>query len=193
MPLKHAQTAILFAATTLGLWGCAYLSGNFRVVEEAHAYRSGQLNPRQLAQHIRQHTIRTVVSLREPEPEASWYQKELDTCKRLGVAHVDIPWSMKRLPEPESLSRLIEVFQKGPHPVLVHCHGGVHRSAVAAAVHLLMQGETVEVAREQLGRFFNNAPIGRLLDLYESGDEPFAAWVHSSYPAIYEAEKRNPD
>jgi len=52
----------------------------------------------------------------------------------------------------------------------------------------LWRGESVESAREELGIFFNNAPIGELLDLYEDEEAPFDEWVMETYPSIYRRE-----
>ena len=71
--------------------------------------------------------------------------------------------------------------------MLVHCHGGVHRAAVAAACYRLMQGESVDAARGELGLFFNHAPIGQLLDLYAESGLPFEQWAFEHYPTQYRA------
>ncbi len=68
---------------------------------------------------------------------------------------------------------------------MVHCQGGVHRSAVASAVFLLGEDAPLEVARSQLGRFFRDAPIGELLELYQPAERPFRDWVDSIYPDLY--------
>ena len=51
-----------------------------------------------------------------------------------------------------------------------------------------MRGESLDEAREQLARRFNNAPIGRLLGLYEGSSEPFIEWTGQTYPMLYQAE-----
>ena len=187
MTRQHGAHLILLLATAATAQGCAYLNGNFRAVEEGWLYRSGQLNPAALERRIEEHSIREVVSLRDPKPKQSWYRDETRVCEELGVDHYDIPWSMRRLPDPQSLERLIGVFAGASVPRLIHCHGGVHRSAVASAVYLLVRGASVEQARGQIGPHFNDAPVGQLLDLYEDSGKPFAAWVVEDYPGLYAA------
>lgn len=173
------KTLVILAA--LASAGCAH----FRTVEEGEFFRSGQMGAMRLERTLQEHTIHTVISLRSPNPQESWYSKERALCKSAGVAHHDLPWSKDALPTPESLSELIELYRESEGPLLVHCQGGVHRSAVAAACYLLLRGESLDQARKQLGAFFNDAPIGELFDLYKRSDAPFEAWVEDTYPDEY--------
>lgn len=180
------NTLLLFAVP---LAGCSTLHGNFHTVDEGRFYRSGQLHGAGLSRRLEKHTIRAVVSLRDPDQGESWYIDEISTCRRLGVEHYDVPWSKEVLPSPESLVRLIDIYNSTGGPLLVHCQGGVHRSAVASAVYLLQRGASLEEARGQLGAFFNAAPIGKLLDLYATSSKSFAMWVREDYPQAYASQK----
>ena len=108
------------------------------------------------------------------------------------MTHYDLPWSKEKLPDPESLAQFVAWCQTAEKPILVHCQGGTHRSGVASAVYLLLQGKSVDEARKQFGPFFDNAPIGALLDLYD-GSKPFAEWVVSDYPRLYAKAKSMPE
>lgn len=182
-PKQPALWALFVLTLTVG--GCASLSGNFRTVEEGELYRSGQLHPDGLARRLVEHNIQSVISLRKPEPGAAWYEDEKQTCANLGREHVDLAWTMKALPTPDSLAELLSRFESSQGATLVHCQGGAHRSAVAAAVYLLMKGASVDQAREQFGFWFNDAPIGDLLDLYAVSRKPFRAWAIEDYPGTY--------
>lgn len=138
-----------------------------------------------LSQFINSHGIRTVVNLRGGSPGERWYQEERAACEGLGVAHHDLKWSMKQLPEPQSLDELVSILDTAERPILVHCHGGTHRAAIASATFLLMQGEPLDVARGQIGLFFNGAPIGDLLKLYGNSETSFRDWLRDSYPSQY--------
>jgi protein tyrosine/serine phosphatase len=182
----------LFAAAT----GCAHLKGNLQTVEPGAYYRSGQMDATTLDITIRRHGIKTVVNLRGESPHESWYRDERTLCSSLGVAHHDLDWTMSRPPDPESLQTFASLVRAAEKPILVHCQGGVHRAAIAAACYRLLQGETVEDARDELGFFFNGAPIGQLLDLYQCSTDPFERWLSHDYPLQYEAlgfERREPD
>lgn len=178
--IHRIPTALILLAASL-LAGCTH----FRAVEKGRLYRSGQMRAEGLERTLREHNIRTVISLRGPDPAESWYAEERAVCEALGVKHADLPWSRNCLPTPESLARLAALYRDSEGPVLVHCQGGVHRSAVAAAVYLLLDGVPLDEAREQLGPFFGRAPIGGLLDLYDESGGPFDAWILGVYPGLY--------
>ena len=165
--------------------GCLCVRANLRAVEPNAFYRSGQLSPAALQRIVKRRGIRTVINLRGATPHESWYREERDRCAALGIAHHDFSWSRGELPPPGSLAAYMHTLDAAERPVLVHCNGGTHRAAVAAACHLLSQGAPIEQAREQLGLFFNDAPIGGLLDLYEGSPMAFRAWVTEVYPSRY--------
>ncbi|MBX7255642.1 MAG: tyrosine-protein phosphatase [Candidatus Hydrogenedentes bacterium] len=180
----RSSFAVVAALAVTHLVCCAYLDHNFRTVEAQTLYRSGQLPASRLEKAIEDDGIRTVISLRHPDPDSRWYREEREACERHDVAHFDLPWSKEKLPEPESLAQFVKWCLSAEKPILVHCQGGTHRSGVASAVYLLLQGKTVDEARKQFGPFFDNAPIGTLLDLYD-GSKPFAEWVNADYPRVY--------
>ena len=148
-------------------------------------YRSGQMYADALERRFQEHDIQTVISLRSASPEETWYHDELAVCDALGVAHYSLGWSKNRLPTPESLQEFIRLLEESDGPVLAHCQGGVPRTSVAAAVYVLLRGGGIAKARAQLARGFDNAPIGRLLDLYGTSEEPFAVWATVAYPRLY--------
>ncbi len=160
---------------------------NFRVVEKGVFYGSRQMGGLALESTIRKQGIRTVINLRGENPGSDWYNEEAETCARLGIQFVSLGWSQNSLPEPQSLARFVEVVETGEGPFLAHCAGGTHRTGVAAAVYLLLKGESVDTARKQFRVGFNDAPIGKLLDLYEQSDMPFRRWVTEVYPGLYAA------
>lgn len=164
---------------------CVYLNYNLRTVDEGVLYRSGQMPANHLETTLNRHDIQTVISLRGVNPDEVWYQQEVAQCETLGVAHYSLPWSKNRLPDPDSLVQLLDWYDNADRPMLVHCQGGTHRSGIAAAVYVLHQGGSVEDARAQLDIFFNDAPIGQLLDLYEGSPLPFREWVEHEYPSLY--------
>ena len=169
--------------------GCAYLHGNFQEVAPGAVYRSGQLHPAALERKLEQHNIRTVVNLRAAGPGERWYEEELAVCAAENATHYSLGWSMHALPPPESLVQLIDLYKTSPSPILIHCHGGVHRAAIGSAVYVLLQGGSVETAREQIGPHFNDAAIGHLLDLYEADGGDFEVWARETYPAVYESKQ----
>lgn len=186
--LNSLRLALRAVALLVLTAGCAHMDDNFRAVDEDVFYRSAQMRGGRLGKAIRDHDIATVVNLRGASDEA-WHADEKAVCEAFGVEHIDYKWSMKRLPDPESLAAYVELVERTEGPVLVHCQGGIHRAGTASAIYVLMHGGTPDEAREQFGVYFHNAPIGQLVTLYENrgNDTPFAEWVRTDYPAAYEA------
>lgn len=184
----------LFASmlVLLVLGGCAHTDDNFRPVEEGVLHRSAQMRAGRLGKAIRDHGFVTVVNLRG-ESDESWYREERAVCAAFGTEHVDFDWSMRRIPDPESLNAYVDLIENAEGPVLVHCQGGIHRAGTASAIYVLMQGGTPEEARKQFGFYFHNAPIGQLVTLFEErgNEKTFAEWVRSDYPATYAAWIQN--
>lgn len=188
--VKAAGIAVAVVVLVLAVPVYMYFPGhNFRTVEQGVFYGSRQMGPAALERAIKKYGIKTVVNLRGTNPGNDWYDREVEVCRRLGVKHEDFGWSKSRIPDPESLNRFVTLVKTGTGPFLAHCEGGTHRTGVAAACYLLLRGSTTTVARGQFGPFFNNAPIGRLMDLYEGNSMPFDQWVHDVYPAQYNADK----
>ncbi|HEX72335.1 MAG TPA: hypothetical protein ENN65_03365, partial [Candidatus Hydrogenedentes bacterium] len=174
------------AALLLAVVAWQYFIGhNFRTVEKGAFYGSRQMSGAALERTIRKYDIKTVINLRGENTDQDWYREETAACRRAGVAHISFGWSKNRLPPPESLARFVMLIEEGKKPFLAHCEGGTHRTGVAAAVYLLLRGESPDSARGQFGPMFKDAPIGELVTLYEQSDLPFRQWVLEAYPAIY--------
>jgi protein tyrosine phosphatase (PTP) superfamily phosphohydrolase (DUF442 family) len=187
MPRNRYGVLLLMLLLTAG---CTLFNDNLRPVERGEFWRSAQMSPDRLEYTIRKHGIKTVISLRGANVDESWYRDEVGKCAELGVVHYDLPWTMRRIPEPESLQQLVAWFETAEKPILVHCQAGIHRAGVASASYKLYKGADVDSAREQFGIYFGGAPIGNVLDLYEGSEIPFAEWVRTKYPAIYEANTK---
>lgn len=187
-----ARTAAL-AAAILTCHSCAVLNDNFRAVEAGSLYRSGQMADGRLERVLCRYGIQTVINLRGAQPDQAWYRNEVAVCNRMGVAHHDLSWTMSAAPEPESLARLLELFDTAERPILVHCQGGVHRAAVASAAYRLIDGHSTAEARRELGLFFGGAPIGNLLAWFEGEEKPFTEWVKTDYPRWYARNQATPE
>lgn len=179
---------VALLALAVPVW--MYFPGhNFRTVEEKVFYGSRQMSGRALEAAIKKRGIQTVINLRGHNPGSPWYDDEVAVCRKLGVAHEDFAWSKGRLPDPESLARFVDVVESGKKPFLAHCEGGTHRTGAAAACYLLLKGADTATARKQFGPFFNDAPIGQVVDLYEGSGVPFKEWVRDVYPGRYASLK----
>lgn len=186
---RIAQATAIVAAIALIVFGAVawqyFVNHNWRTVEEGAFYGSRQMSGAAFESTIREYGIRTVVNFRGAHPGDAWYDEEVAACKRAGAAHADFAWSRNSLPEPESLAAFVALLETGEKPFLAHCQGGTHRTGAAAACYELWRGKDTATAREQFGPMFKDAPIGKIVDLYEGSGMPFAKWVREVYPARY--------
>lgn len=168
--------------------GCAAVNGNFKTVDPGNLYPSGQLTGDLLERRIHMHGIKSVINMRKPAPDEFWYRNEIRICKENDITHIDMGWSKERTPPPESLNILVTALNDFPKPILIHCQGGVHRSAIASAIYQLNKGESLQTAKKEIGLFFMHAPIGDFLDLYSANSANsanFTNWVINEYPGVY--------
>lgn len=113
------------------------------VVVPDQLYRSGQLEPADLAREIDRRGIRTVINL------GSTQNTDAEVCQAKGVRYISIPagdiWQMEGLPNPEHGGRVFAKPDTTPvwqairgattQPVLIHCWGGTHRTGLIAAMY----------------------------------------------------------
>jgi len=194
LAVKIAAAVLGIALLALAIPVLLYFPGyNFRTVERNAFYGSRQMSGKALEAAIREHGIQTVLNFRGTNPGAPWYEEEVAVCERAGVAHEDFAWSRGKLPPPESLLKFVTLIKEGKKPFLAHCEGGTHRTGVAAACYLLLKGADTATARKQFGPMFRNAPIGKLVDLYEGSNMPFEQWVREVYPGQYASLTSSPE
>jgi len=188
--LKALLACVVTALLILAVPVLYYFPGyNWRTVEKGAFYGSRQMGGPALERTIKKYGIKTVVNLRGENPGSDWYDAEVEACKRAGITLANFGWSKNSIPSPESLAKFIELMESNQGPFLAHCQGGTHRTGAAAACYELLRGKSVAEARKQFGPMFNDAPIGRLIDLYEQSDLPFKQWALEVYPSVYEQEK----
>ena len=124
-----------------------YPAHHFGVVEEGVLYRSGQPEGGGWEAIQEKYGIRTVVCLREDEPEEAWYVEEAAYCKRNGIARHCLPIEPPA-PTDAQLEQFLDlVADPERQPVLVHCEAGsVRASVMVAAYRMIRQGYSLEEA-----------------------------------------------
>jgi protein tyrosine phosphatase (PTP) superfamily phosphohydrolase (DUF442 family) len=186
---------VLIAAAGLAFsYHIGLLTHNFRTIAP-QCYRSAQLSPELLEQHIKDQQLKCVLNLRGDHGNAEWHKGELDVCTRLSVEHADIAFDLRKLPDPDALKELVDRFEKGPYPMLMHCRAGSERTGMAAALYcMLVEHKTLEEALAtqtgwHVGHFRNtsNDAGDRFFEIYKatSNGQNIKDWILESYPAIF--------
>lgn len=196
--LKRVGIGFLaFLACVLGLLGYAgVFGGNIRTVEEGRVYRSASITGKLLDNTLQSKGIRTVLNLRGGMGDAK-YRSEAESCKRLGVALIDAPFSAVRYPPPAALERVLKTFDSAEYPILFHCRGGSDRSGLVGTLylHLYKNVPLDEAQASQLTWRYGHLSWGQaramddFLNLYRKTSDGLGVreWITKKYPALYEA------
>lgn len=129
--------AVLLLATSLSWIFRGPLGfSNFGVVDQGRVYRSAQPGP-ELAETAGTFGIRSVLNLRGGSSDDEFYQNEVGTADRLGLALYDLPVSAKRRPSRKDLLRILDVLDHCRYPLLIHCKSGADRTGLAVALYRL--------------------------------------------------------
>lgn len=127
-------------------------TNNLHAVVPGKLYRSAEMSAVDLEKAVRELNIAAVVDLRaDKDEEDDEGVLERDATAKLGISYFHLPLIGSKLPAPESVKQLIDIYDHSTGPVLVHCSSGTHRSGVASAIWLLANGNSsIETAKEQL-------------------------------------------
>ncbi|HVL40774.1 MAG TPA: tyrosine-protein phosphatase [Brevundimonas sp.] len=161
---RAAMIVGVILAILLGYVVWAAATGNFHSVVAGEVYRSAQPSGDMLSRYQRDHGVRTVINLRGENASSAWYQDEIATSRRLGIRHIDFRMSAKRGISKKEAWRLIEVMQRAPKPLLIHCESGADRTGLASALYVAAVARLGERAAEtQLSLRYGHiaAPFGK--------------------------------
>lgn len=162
---------------------------NFAVVVPGEVYRSNHPTPWRLTRMARRLGLRTLINLRGRCGNGSDALSRA-RAERLGLHFIDVPLSSGRAPSRAQLVALAEALQAAPRPILVHCKSGADRAGFAAAVFLVLHGETVARAMRQMSLRYGHLARSRagmmdaLLLRYAreaEGRKPFLDWAREDY------------
>lgn len=138
---------------------------NFNTVVADTFYRSGEMGAEELDEIIRNNNIKTIIDLRldpNEKDDGSLSEKwisELDSAE-----YYNVKLSSSKIPSYETVSELIEIYDKAKIPILVHCSSGTHRTGFASFVWMLeKENSSVELASEQLSLKYGFIPLERKL------------------------------
>ncbi len=137
--MRMAIALAAASAAALGLWMYRETRHNrlvwdhFDVVKPGILYRSGQLNADQLAEAVRRHGIRTVVSFQVP---GAGVEAERSVAHRLGVDFLNLPMPGSGLGREAQFREVLKACDDPDRrPVLVHCARGTCRTGAAVALY----------------------------------------------------------
>ena len=156
--LRGIALAVLAAA---GWVGVRVRAGNLGVVQEGRVYRSAQLGGDALGRVIDRYKVKTVLNLRGPNPQASWYRDERAAVRAKGATRIDVPLSSCEWMSRAQAAKLLEVLETAERPLLIHCQWGSERTGMASAfLELLRPGATLADAERQFSLHYLYVPFG---------------------------------
>ena len=129
-----------------------YPAHHFAVVKAGVLYRSGQPDSLGWWDILDDYGIKTIVSVRELEPDAAWFQLEDKVCRERGISLVRIPLQYVK---DDYVARFMEIVNRpGARPVLIHCEAGsVRTGVIVAAYRMLEDGWSYARAVEEADEF----------------------------------------
>ena len=164
---------------------------NFGTVVPRRLFRSNHPTPQRLARLARRQGIRTLINLRGPCGNGSDALSR-EEAARLGLAFIDAPLSSGRAPSRAQVLALVEALRNAAEPMLVHCKSGADRAGFAAALFLLLEGQSSAQALRQLSWRHGHWHRSRagVLDAFlhayareAEGRTPFLDWLQRDYDA----------
>lgn len=205
MRLKRAIGLLAIAGCiALAVYLGPILGENFHPIIEGKMFRSAQLDADDLEARAAEVGLASVLSVRGVRPHKAWYVAEQSVGEKLGLKMITVTLSADRMPSRQRLQRLVHALDTAPRPLLLHCQAGVERSGLAAAIAVLLDGQSVEAARGHFSLRYGFHPwlsrtnLPQVLDRYErwlaeagieSSGDAFRGWVDDSYvAAFYQAQ-----
>ncbi|MDA8157230.1 MAG: dual specificity protein phosphatase family protein [Actinomycetota bacterium] len=156
---KPTQNSVTVFLLMLACVSCAIITDNFHEITPVEAYRSAQLDSQDLQYYIKKYGIKSVLDLRGPNHDSSWYQKEIKVCQKNKITHFDVSLSATSGPTAGDVRQLMQIFQYAPRPILLHCKAGADRSGLVAAMwKVLVDKEPKEQAQKELSIVYGHIP-----------------------------------
>ncbi len=129
---KNALGYILLLALFWTMYIFAY--GNFHRVDKDF-YRSAQLFSFNMPHYIQKNGIKSVLNLRGPSKD-DWYKDELEILGQYNVVHYNYRIGDRKRLTKKQMDDLVDIIDKAPKPILVHCKAGADRASLATALYL---------------------------------------------------------
>lgn len=122
---------------------------NFGEVD-ARLYRSAQPTPAALESLVKR-GVRTIINLRRPGDIDS---AEEVFARAQGIEYHSVPLHGLRAPTNAQVARILDLIERSPAPVLIHCKAGADRTGtIVACYRMQRQGWAVERAFAEALRY----------------------------------------
>ena len=113
-------------------------------------YRSNQPFPWQILNDKNNRGIKTIINLRGKRNCSSYYL-EKEICKKLNITLIDFPVTSRAAPNPDTILKAKQLFEKVEYPILMHCKSGADRAGLMSALYLILNKNiSVKEAKKQL-------------------------------------------
>jgi len=172
-----AAALVLAGSISLGwVFRRPWFEGNLAVVDPDRVIRSAQPTT-QLARWIDDFRLRSILNLRGGSRSDWWYDSEVVAAEAHGVSFYDLPLSATRRPTRRELLFLIDVLERCPYPLLIHCKSGADRTGLASALYLMVKrNQPPDLAENAFALEFGHIPFLGTEHLHEPLHE-YASWL----------------
>jgi protein tyrosine phosphatase (PTP) superfamily phosphohydrolase (DUF442 family) len=177
---KRAATVVLIGAITVSwVFRRPWFERNFGVVDAGLVMRSAQPTT-QLSEWAGRYRLKSVLNLRGGGLGDWWYGNEIKCARESGLAYYDLPLSATRRPTRCELLQLIDLLDRCPYPLLIHCKSGADRTGLASAVYrMVRRAAPPESALTSFSIEFGHVPLFGTEHLHEPLKE-YAAWLKNA-------------
>ena len=166
------------------------IHGNFGVVDPGLVYRSAQPKGN-LPGLIRAYRLASILNLRGGSFTDPWYASEVRLTRENSVVFFDLPLGATRRPTRRELILLLDLLQRAPYPLLIHCKSGSDRTGLAAALYLVSQrGVPPDQALSAFSLHYGHFALGGTEHLHEPLLE-YSSWLKSHQLSHSPARFRN--
>jgi protein tyrosine phosphatase (PTP) superfamily phosphohydrolase (DUF442 family) len=180
-PIGKAAIVLAFSCALALVWEFRrpWFQGNVGIVDSGRVIRAAQPTS-QLSQLVDQYGLKSILNLRGGSPSDPFYESEVKTVRDRGLAFYDLPLSATRRPSRYDLLHLIDIFDRCPYPLLIHCKSGADRTGLASALYLMLNlGESPLQAERAFSLAFGHIALGGPEHLHEPLHE-YALWLESN-------------
>jgi protein tyrosine phosphatase (PTP) superfamily phosphohydrolase (DUF442 family) len=172
------------------------ITNNFHAVIPGKVYRSAQLQPNVLQGLTNKYHFKSIINLRGPHPDSSWYVSELKVSHQNRIHHYNIILPAHGLATKQELRKLVLTISSAQKPMLIHCREGADRTGLASSIAVILSGNKNShyaisqvswyynvlspdtVGYQILNNYFNWLKLNKL----PFGKNSFLEWINANTP-----------